>query len=218
MYVARQVDESVGEQIAALGLAGVNVDPEDKRMLPGGDTGRSVIGRTDIDGVGIAGLELQYDDLADRVTERPARARGGARRAARSPAARPSPWRRSPGDDIVLTLDRSIQFATEQALLGRVDELGAEAGTGDRDGHRHRRDLRDGVGRRNDDTGAVEITSGNFAAVDAYEPGSVAKVITIAAALNEGTVTPDTAFDVPWREPVRRRPAGRRRTSTPTSG
>ena len=54
--------------------------------------------------------------------------------------------------------------------------------------------------RRNDETGVVEITSGNFAAVDAYEPGSVAKVITVAAALNEGAVTPDTGFDVPWRE------------------
>ena len=64
--------------------------------------------------------------------------------------------------------------------------------------------------RRNDDTGSVEITSGNFAAVDAYEPGSVAKVITVAAALNEGAVTPDTGFDVPWRKLVRRRPAGRR--------
>ena len=36
-------------------------------------------------------------------------------------------------------------------------------------------------------------------AVNAYEPGSVAKVITIAAGLNQGTVTPDTTFVVPWR-------------------
>jgi cell division protein FtsI (penicillin-binding protein 3) len=63
MYVARQVDETHGEQIASLGLAGVNVDAESKRILPGGDTGRSVIGRTDIDGVGIGGLELQFEDL-----------------------------------------------------------------------------------------------------------------------------------------------------------
>jgi cell division protein FtsI (penicillin-binding protein 3) len=49
-------------------------------------------------------------------------------------------------------------------------------------------------------TGEVEVTSGNFAAVDADEPGSVAKVITVAAALNEGAVTPDTGFEVPWRE------------------
>ena len=40
--------------------------------------------------------------------------------------------------------------------------------------------------RRNDDTGVVEITSGNFAAVDAYEPGSVAKVITVAGGAQRG--------------------------------
>ena len=45
--------------------------------------------------------------------------------------------------------------------------------------------------RINDD-GVYEITSGNYSAVDAYEPGSVGKVITIAGALNEGTVTPET--------------------------
>jgi cell division protein FtsI (penicillin-binding protein 3) len=51
-----------------------------------------------------------------------------------------------------------------------------------------------------DDSGAVQITSGNLAAVNAYEPGSVAKVITIAAGLNQGTVTPDSTFVVPWRK------------------
>ena len=96
MYVARQVDESVGEQIAALGLAGVNVDPESKRILPGGDTGRSVIGQTDIDGVGIGGLELQFDDLLDGAPTAGSSARW-LLAADRSPAARPSPWRRSPG-------------------------------------------------------------------------------------------------------------------------
>ena len=45
-----------------------------------------------------------------------------------------------------------------------------------------------------------EITSGNYSAVDAYEPGSVGKVITIAAALNEGTVTPESTFVVPWQK------------------
>ena len=52
---------------------------EDRRILPGGDTGRSVIGRTDIDGVGTAGLEEQYDNvLAGKPGE--LTLRGGARR------------------------------------------------------------------------------------------------------------------------------------------
>jgi cell division protein FtsI (penicillin-binding protein 3) len=198
MFVARQVDESVGEQIDALGLAGVNVDDESKRILPGGDTGRSVIGRTDIDGVGIGGLELQYHELLTGTDGRLEReVAPGGRSIAGSEAVSVAPIA---GDDLVLTLDRSIQFATEQALLGRVDGLGARGGTGivmDTDtGEIYAM----ASVRRNEDSGIVEITSGNFAAVDAYEPGSVAKVITVAAALNEGAVTSDTGFNVPWRE------------------
>ncbi len=54
--------------------------------------------------------------------------------------------------------------------------------------------------RRDDETGEYGVTSGNFAAVDAYEPGSVAKVITIASSLSEGVVTPETSYVVPWRK------------------
>ena len=53
---------------------------------------------------------------------------------------------------------------------------------------------------RINDEGVYEVTTGNYAAVDAYEPGSVGKVITVAGALNEGTVTPESTFLVPWRK------------------
>ena len=207
VYVRREVDVSIGEQLAQLGLVGVNVDPEDKRVLPGGETGRSVIGRTDIDGNGTAGLELQYgggepaaelgyDDiltgtpgLMTREVAPKGRSIPGSEQVVLGPV---------PGEDIVLTLDRSIQFATEQALLSRVSELGARSG--------YVIVMRTGTGEvlamssvRRDDEGTVEISTGNFAAVNAYEPGSVAKVATISAALNQGSVTPDSTFVVPWR-------------------
>ncbi len=56
------------------------------------------------------------------------------------------------------------------------------------------------VGVRRGEDGIVHVTSGNIAAVDAAEPGSVVKAITVAAALNQGTVTPDTVFHVPYRK------------------
>ena len=46
----------------------------------------------------------------------------------------------------------------------------------------------------------AKTVSANYAAVDAYEPGSVGKVITIAGALDAGVVEPDTTFLVPWRK------------------
>jgi cell division protein FtsI (penicillin-binding protein 3) len=208
VYVKRQVDVSIGQQIADLQLSGVNVDPEDKRVLPGGETGRSVIGLTDIDGAGIAGLELQfgggergkelgYTDILDgtpgELTKEVApkgRSIPGSEQVTQQPV---------PGDDIILTLDRSIQFAVEEALVGRVSELGAKSGTVvvmDTDSG----DVLAMASVDRDDSGAVQVTSGNLAAVNAYEPGSVAKVITIAAGLNQGTVTPDSTFVVPWRK------------------
>lgn len=197
VYVARQITPDLGDQIAALRMTGVNVEPESRRVLPGGDTGRSVIGRTDIDANGIAGLELQYDELltgeGGRLTRQVApggRSIPGTEEVAQRPV---------PGDDLVLTLDRSIQFSCEQALINQVTRIGARGATC------VVMDTRSGdiyamaSVRRTADTQRVEVSSGNFAVVDADEPGSVAKVITVATALDLGVVEPTSRFIVPWR-------------------
>jgi len=198
VFVQRQADAGIGDQISSMKLAGVNVDRESRREMPGGDTGRSVIGSTNIDGVGISGLELQYDDVLTgtggsmtREVAPGGRSIAGSETVTEAPVA---------GNDLVLTLDRSVQFSTEQVLLEKVAEVGARGATAivvDTDtGEIYsmasvRKDL---------ETGAYEVTSGNYAAVDAYEPGSVAKVITVASALSEGLVTPDKSYTVPWRK------------------
>ena len=197
VYVRRQVDADLGDQIAALKLSGVNVDPEPTRLLPGGDTGRSVIGRTDIDGVGTAGLELQYDSILSGENGSVTRqvAPGGRSIAGTENAVDGA----VPGDDLILTLDRSIQFTCEQALLERVSNTGSKAGTCIvMDAESGELYAMASV-KRDVDTDEVLITSGNHAAVDVYEPGSVAKVITIAAGLETGVVGPNTVFNVPWR-------------------
>lgn len=196
VYVRRQVDREVGLVVADLELVGVNVDPEDRRVLPGGDTGRSVIGRTDIDGNGTAGLELQYQEL---LTGSPGELRREVAPRGRSiPGTEQVTVQPVPGNDIVLTIDRSIQFAAEQLLVGRVTELLAKSGyivIMDSDSG----DILAMASVRRNEEDVVEVTSGNYAAVNAYEPGSVAKVVTVAAGLNERTVTPETTFVVPWR-------------------
>jgi cell division protein FtsI (penicillin-binding protein 3) len=197
VYVRRQVDADLGDQIAALKLSGVNVDPEPTRLLPGGDTGRSVIGRTDIDGVGTAGLELQYDSILSGENGSVTRqvAPGGRSIAGTENAVDGA----VPGDDLILTLDRSIQFTCEQALLERVSNTGSKAGTCIvMDAESGELYAMASV-KRDVDTDEVLITSGNHAAVDVYEPGSVAKVITVAAGLETGVVGPNTVFNVPWR-------------------
>jgi cell division protein FtsI (penicillin-binding protein 3) len=195
VYVARQVDDSVADQVRALDLAGVAVYPEDRRTMPGGDTGRSVIGRTDIDGKGIAGLERQYQNvLGGKPGEETLDVAPGGRTVAGTERTTTKPL---DGSDVVLTIDRSIQFATEQALLKRVSTLGAKGAqaivmipkTGE---------IVAMASVHVNDRGVYDVTSGNYSAVNAYEPGSVGKVVTMSGALNEGTVTPDTVFTVPW--------------------
>ncbi|MFK7918309.1 MAG: peptidoglycan D,D-transpeptidase FtsI family protein [Ilumatobacter sp.] len=198
VYVARQVDADIAARIDALNRAGINVDGEARREMPGGQTGQTVLGRTNIDGVGIAGLELQYDDLltgtggqSTREIAPGGRTIPGSETVSQAPVA---------GDDLVLTIDRSIQFASEQVLIEQVEEIGARGGfiivmdtdTGEI--------LANASVRRDDESSLPEVTSGNFIATEPYEPGSVAKVITVAAAFNEGTVSETTTFEVPWRE------------------
>ena len=202
LYVARQIDDAQASQLAALDLAGVTIYREDRRVLPGGATGRSVIGRTDIDGVGTAGIEKQWNGVlqgtAGELTVEVApgdRSIPGSERVVRAPVA---------GIDLILTLDRSVQYAVEQGLLHRVAQLrarGAQAIVMDTDTG----ELIAMASVRINDRGVYEVTNGNFSAVDAYEPGSVGKVITVAGALNERTVKPTTEFVVPWRKQYTKR-------------
>ena len=198
VYVARQVDANAGDFIRSLGHAGVNVDDESRREMPGGDTGRSVLGRTNIDGVGIAGLEKQYDETMTgtggsmtREVDPRQRTIAGSESITQAPVA---------GNDLVLTIDRSIQFATEQVLLEQLERIQAKGGTVVALETKTGEILGLASVRRDDQSGEYSVTNGNFAAVDAYEPGSVAKVITIAGALDAGVVTPETNFTVPWRK------------------
>ncbi len=193
VYVARQIDTELAETVVALRLAGVSSISDDKRILPSGGVGRSVIGRTDPDLEGTAGLEKQYNDLLRGVDGELSREHD---REFRSLAGGDETVAPIPGSDIVLTLDRGLQYQVERALLQRVQALSAFGGTaivmGARTG-----DIYSIANVRRDDSGTAEVTSADLAAVEPHEPGSVAKVFSIAAAVNEGLATPETTITVP---------------------
>jgi len=99
----------------------------------------------------------------------------------------------------MLSIDRSLQFTAEQGLLGQVSAVKARGGSlivMDTDSG----EILAMTSVKRNDAGVYEVTSGNFAAVDTYEPGSVAKAITVASALDAGVVTPRTSFVVPWEK------------------
>lgn len=194
VYVQRFVEDDVAEAILSLGLAGVNGVTEPKRVQVSGGLARNVVGRTDPFGEGSTGLELQYekvlrgtDGLMIRETNNSGRTIPGASRMVEDAR---------PGTDLVLTIDRSMQYQVEQALLRRVEELVAKGGNA------VVLDTESGevlaiasVGRNGE--GVAEVTSGNMAAVEAHEPGSVAKIFSVASAIDHGAVNPSSMFLVP---------------------
>jgi len=196
VYIARQIDDDLANSVIALDLSGIDVLREDKRIMPSGEVGRSLLGRTDIDGIGTAGLEMRYNaELTgvdgERVREHDAKGRS-------IPGSGATTTDPIPGDDIILTLDRSLQFQVEQALITRVTDLKAKGGavvvmdtaTGE---------IYAVANVSRGDDGVVAVTSANLAAVEPFEPGSVAKVFSLSSVVDTGVATPDTVIDVPGR-------------------
>lgn len=200
VYVARQVDDSVADAIVRSKLPGIHALSEPKRFLPGGDVARSVVGATDVDGIGTAGVEQAYDaQLTGKpgqlIIERDQRGHsipGGLSEL--KPAV--------PGDDIVLTIDRALQFSAEQSCIEqtiatqakgcivivmdpRSGDILAMANVEWRPGEKR-----------------PEVSKANLAVVSTFEPGSVNKVITAAAALEQGATTPETVWTVPDKKMV----------------
>jgi len=197
-YISREMLKEDAAILTGLGLPGIYSYTEPSRQIEGG-VAQALIGKTDPDGKGISGLELQFNDVLTGVDGRTIREvdeRGRSIASANNTKSAPVP-----GDDLVLTIDKNIQFHTDAELLSRVNALGAKGGTAI---------VMDTVTgeiyamsnvRRNAAEVAV-LATGNIAAVEAYEPGSVAKVFSIGAAINEGAVTPDTSFKVPGSRTV----------------
>ncbi len=194
-YVARRVDDEVAAAVNDLDLPGISFIEEPKRFTPAGDLARSVLGEVGVDNDGLFGLEKQYDSAltgepGTLVIEKDPEGRtipGGTQE--RVPAQR--------GDDLVLTLDRSMQYETERALAAQIVAKGAKGGIAIVS--------RPGTGEilalanftTDPETGEIVATGNNMGATAVYEPGSVNKVITVAAALEEGLVTPSTELTVP---------------------
>jgi cell division protein FtsI (penicillin-binding protein 3) len=202
VYLARKVDDSTAEAVKKLGLEGVDFVPESKRFYPSGTLAAPVLGHVGIDNDGLAGLEVQYDKkLAGKPGELVVEQDPQGRRIPQGysrlePAVR--------GNDLILSLDQSLQYELERAL---VDAVGAATARG---GLAVVADTRTGgilamANVTGDGAGAARPSGANEhnrAVTDVYEPGSTNKVITMAGALEDGLVTPETKLTVPDKLPM----------------
>ncbi|HET7489093.1 MAG TPA: penicillin-binding protein 2 [Acidimicrobiales bacterium] len=195
VYLARTVRDDVAAKVKALALPGVSLVDEPERFLPAGDLATPVLGRVGTDSTGLSGLERQYQDrlagkAGEQVVERDPKGGdipGGVRKL--DPAAR--------GDDLVLTIDRSLQYEAEQALGEEISASHAKGGTAVVLQTRTGQVLALANLQARPDGGPPEPAAKNVAVTNVFEPGSVNKVITISAALQEGIISPQDSLVVP---------------------
>ncbi|OEJ27285.1 cell division protein [Streptomyces agglomeratus] len=196
--------EKAGEDKARGGkgvnvLAGVFQEASSKRVYPNGDLAAGILGYVNAEGKGAGGLETQLDDeLAGKDGEIKYAQSGGRR--VPTVGAREVPA--VPGSDIELTIDRDIQWAAQDAITEQVRKSGADRG------YVIVQDTRTGEVLAmanapgfdpNDLSQANAAAMGNAALQDAYEPGSTAKVMSMAAVLEENAAAPGTHVVVPNR-------------------
>lgn len=197
-YIVQDVSPEMWDKVEAMHLPGIYSEPTAKRVYPQGNLAASVIGFVGSDGHGLGGYEASLDDeLAGQDGEVTYEAAAGG---SQIPAADSTSDAPVPGVDVQLSIDRDIQFMAERAIAARVRYANAQSGTvvvmDPRSGHILALATYPSF-NPNDPTAAPVDDRGNRAVSEIYEPGSTSKVMTMAAALDAGAITPDTHVTVP---------------------
>ncbi|MEW2634643.1 penicillin-binding protein 2, partial [Streptomyces sp. NPDC048389] len=180
-------------------LAGVFQEPSSTRVYPNGDLAAGILGFVNAANRGGAGIESMLDKTLAGKDGTITYAQSGGRRV---PTATSHEVPAVPGSDIELTIDRDIQWAAQQAMEEQVEKSKADRGyvivQNTRTGEVLA--MANAPGYDPNDLGTVTPgTLGNPALQDAYEPGSTAKVMSMAAVLEEKKATPGTHVVVPNR-------------------
>ncbi len=180
-------------------LAGVFADPSSKRVYPGGDLAAGILGWVGADGKGGGGLERKLNETLAGKDGKIRYAQSGGRQV---PTAGSTETPAVPGSDVELTIDRDIQWAAQHAISRQVEESKADGGyvivqdtaTGEILAMANSPGFDPG-----DLAHADPDALGNAALQDAFEPGSTAKVMSMAAVLEEKAATPMTHLTIPNR-------------------
>ena len=198
VYLKRQVDLDVANDLEALQLPGIGFLEVPQRYYPAGSLAPQVLGFVDVDGVGIAGLESRYQaELAGTPGERTAELSADGLPISTGLDTLVEPV---PGTSIITTLDRQMQYMAEAALERAVEQNQALGGTvivmDPHTGDVYAMATYPGFDPNHFADAPAEVMR-NRAVTDAFEPGSVNKIITAAAALETGSVSLDQRFQVP---------------------
>ncbi|MBV9691300.1 MAG: penicillin-binding protein 2 [Ktedonobacteraceae bacterium] len=204
--IAGPISPQQSQQLHKLHMQDVFLEPHTVRTYPGGDLAAQVLGYVTLDGKGLYGIEGQHDAL---LAGKP-----GSFMAETDLNGNPLTVGVSSGQpalsgaDLTLTIDSNVQYMVQQALADTVKGVQASSGTV------IVMDARSGAivamagipsfdpnhyGAYSDQVGCLgdESVYFNPALYCAYEPGSTMKAVTMAAALDQGLITPNTTLNDP---------------------
>jgi len=196
VYLGRHVPDARVQDILRLQLPGIQTTPVTSRVYPRGLLGSQVLGLVGVDGRGLSGLEYSRD--------RELRGSAGQRQIVNDAIGQPISIKDSmaavPGQAIRLTIDAILQQRVEDVLgaVGRAYQpkdataIVMNPTTGEVLAMANWPRV-----NANNPAGAPATALENRAVGFDYEPGSTFKVVTVAGALEDGLVTPQTSFDLP---------------------
>ena len=195
MYLQRHMQPSRAREIMQLEIYGVGESREYQRYYPAAALAAHLVGFTDLDDRGIAGMELAYEKSLRGLPGKKQvikNERGVVvREVGELEAARP-------GRNLSLSIDLRLQYVAHQELQRAIVRSGAESGsivTLDVHSGEVLAVVNHPVYNPNNRSRVNPGWTRNRALVDAFEPGSVLKPLLVAAALEAGQFTPDTVLD-----------------------
>ncbi len=198
---ASKSNESDTEAEAALKkeMRTVSFELDYKRAYPSGTVAAQTVGFVNAESEGVAGLELEYNSILKGTP--------GVTFSERDQAGNPIPAgvqkeiAAKPGRDIMLTIDSQISHYAQQRLDSAVESSESTAGAivvmNPRNGEIYAALSSPSFNPNHLDKTTNDAIS-NRALVGLYEPGSTFKIVTLASALEHGTVNPNTTFNVPY--------------------
>jgi cell division protein FtsI (penicillin-binding protein 3) len=192
VWLDRHVTSEVARQVRAAALPGVVVTKEPRRWYPGRTIAGPVIGRADIDSRGLEGIELSMNEVLQGTRGSGTAVRDAhGRKMFADGLSQPEP-----GATVHLSLDRTIQAITDTALAEAVTTNKAKSGVAVvLDVKTSKVLAMSSYPTYDPNSSEPHAGARNKPVTDAFEAGSVMKVFTIAAALEEGVVRPDTEFE-----------------------
>ncbi len=196
MYIKRQVSPEVAEYVKRSDIDFVSVIGESKRVYPEGHMFSQIVGVTDIDSQGVDGAELSFNQYLQGKNGIQSVIRD---RLGRSFEVVETPREKHNGENIVLSLDRNIQYISFSELRRALQLYGASSGmlvVIDVNAGKVLSMVNYPTYNPNERSQLDSFAIRNRAITDVFEPGSAIKPFIVAAALESGVISEDRVFDV----------------------